>query len=74
MEINIRRVYTKIRTRSAPALRLEALGGVAGDVALQWLARGGVYLPTGMAAHLTAQADRAPFLAAFRPEREFVFF
>jgi glucokinase len=54
------------------ALRLwqECYGAFAGDLALHWLARGGVYLAGGMAAKLLAGSDCSPFMAAFRAKRE----
>ncbi|MBK7846631.1 MAG: glucokinase [Zoogloea sp.] len=57
--------------RRALDLWLEAYGAFAGDLALQWLARGGVYLAGGMAAKLLPDgAGAAPFVAAFNAKRE----
>ena len=57
--------------RRALGLWLEAYGAFAGDLALQWLARGGVYLAGGMAAKLLPDgAGAAPFVAAFNAKRE----
>ena len=49
---------------------LGAFGAFAGDLALQWLARGGVYLAGGVAAKLLAELPLDPFVAAFRDKRE----
>lgn len=51
-------------------LWLAAFGGFAGDLALNWLARGGVYLAGGIAAKLMPQTDISPFLFAFNAKRE----
>lgn len=51
-------------------LWLAALGSFAGDLALHWLARGGVYLAGGIAAKLMPQSDLSPFLFAFNAKRE----
>jgi len=57
--------------RRALGLWLEAYGAFAGDLALQWLAQGGVYLAGGMAAKLLPDgAGAAPFVAAFNAKRE----
>ena len=50
-----------------------ALRGAAnflGDLALHWLARGGVYLAGGIAAKLMPHFDNAPFIDAFLAKRE----
>ena len=52
------------------ALWLSCYGAFAGDLALHWLARGGVYLAGGMAAKLMPGADVAPFIDAFLAKRE----
>ena len=52
------------------ALWLSCYGAFAGDLALHWLARGGVYLAGGIAARLLPYADTAPFIAAFLAKRE----
>ena len=54
----------------ALALWLNCYGAFAGDLALHWLARGGVYLAGGMAAKLMPHADTAPFIEAFLAKRE----
>lgn len=51
-------------------LWLAAFGGFAGDLALHWLARGGVYLAGGIATKLMPHIDIAPFLVAFNAKRE----
>jgi glucokinase len=51
-------------------LWLACLGAFAGDLALHWLARGGVYLAGGIAARLLSQVDCAPLLTAFADKRE----
>jgi glucokinase len=56
--------------REALRLWLECYGAFAGDLALHWLARGGVYLAGGIAAKLMPHADNAPFIAAFLAKRE----
>ena len=48
----------------------ECLGAFAGDLALQWLARGGVHLGGGVAAKLLPRLDTAPLVAAFLAKRE----
>lgn len=58
------------RAVAALQLWLACLGAFAGDLALHWLARGGVYLAGGIAARLLPQADCAPLLAAFAAKRE----
>ena len=54
------------------AVRLwqECYGAFAGDLALHWLARGGVYLAGGMAAKLLSGNDCRPLLSAFLAKRE----
>lgn len=54
----------------ALSLWLEAYGAFAGDLALAWLARGGVWLAGGIAAKLMGAAQAAIFLAAFNAKRE----
>lgn len=54
----------------ALALWLSCYGAFAGDLALHWLARGGVYLAGGIAARLMPNTDTAPFIAAFLAKRE----
>jgi glucokinase len=56
--------------REALRLWLECYGAFAGDLALHWLARGGVYLAGGIAAKLMPDADNAPLVAAFLAKRE----
>lgn len=56
--------------RQTLALWLAAFGGFAGDLALHWLARGGVYLAGGIAAKLMPHIDIGPFLVAFNAKRE----
>lgn len=51
-------------------LWLSCYGAFAGDLALHWLARGGVYLAGGMVAKLLPQLDPTPFLDAFLAKRE----
>ena len=57
---------------ASDALRLwlECYGAFAGDLALHWLARGGVYLAGGIAAKLLPGTDTGPFIAAFLAKRE----
>lgn len=52
------------------ALWLSCYGAFAGDLAMHWLARGGVYLAGGMAAKLMPGADCTPFIDAFLAKRE----
>ncbi len=54
------------------ALRLwqSCYGAFAGDLALHWLARGGVFLAGGIAAKLLPKAGYAPLVTAFRGKRE----
>lgn len=56
--------------RAALRLWLECLGAFAGDLALHWLARGGVYLAGGLVAGLLPQLDPGPFIQAFLAKRE----
>jgi glucokinase len=56
--------------RDALRLWLECFGAFAGDLALHWLARGGVYLAGGIAAKLMPHADNAPLIDAFLAKRE----
>jgi len=58
------------RAQAALQLWLACLGAFAGDLALHWLARGGVYIAGGMAAGLLPRVDCAPLLAAFHAKRE----
>jgi glucokinase len=58
------------RAQVALQLWLACLGAFAGDLALHWLARGGVYLAGGIAAQLLPRIDCAPLLAAFHAKRE----
>ena len=51
-------------------LWLECYGAFAGDLALHWLARGGVYLAGGIAAKLLPKTDAGPFVEAFLAKRE----
>jgi glucokinase len=57
---------------ASEALRLwlECYGAFAGDLALHWLARGGVFLAGGIAAKLMPRSDCAPFIATFLAKRE----
>jgi glucokinase len=55
---------------SALQLWLSCLGAFAGDLALHWLARGGVYLAGGVIARLLPHVDHAPLVTAFRAKRE----
>jgi len=54
----------------ALALWLSCYGAFAGDLALHWLARGGVYLAGGIAARLLPHTDTSPFIDAFLAKRE----
>ena len=51
-------------------LWLACYGAFAGDLALHWLARGGVYLAGGIAAKLLPGTDTSPFIEAFFAKRE----
>ena len=51
-------------------LWLQCYGAFAGDLALHWLARGGVYLAGGIAAKLLPGSDVSPFVEAFLAKRE----
>ncbi|MGB9493580.1 MAG: glucokinase [Azonexus sp.] len=51
-------------------LWLECYGAFAGDLALHWLSRGGVYLAGGIAAKLLPGSDAEPFIDAFLAKRE----
>ncbi|NTV09492.1 MAG: glucokinase [Zoogloea sp.] len=55
---------------AAYALWSSILGGFAGDLALHWLARGGVYLAGGIAAKLMPALGAQDFIAAFNAKRE----
>ena len=61
---------TNPRARHAVELWLAAYGAFAGDLALHWLARGGVYLAGGMAAKLLPHFGPKIFLDAFNAKRE----
>jgi len=56
--------------KQAVELWLSAYGAFAGDLALHWLARGGVYLAGGIAAKLIPQLGCESFLKAFNAKRE----
>lgn len=56
--------------RQALDLWLACYGAFAGDLALHWLAHGGVYLAGGMAAKLMPHCDITPFMNAFLAKRE----
>jgi glucokinase len=56
--------------RATLRIWLGCLGGFAGDMALHWLACGGVYLAGGVAARLLPHVDCTPLLAAFTAKRE----
>lgn len=58
------------QARHAVELWLAAYGAFAGDLALHWLARGGVYLAGGIAAKLIPHFGDASFLDAFNAKRE----
>lgn len=51
-------------------LWLACYGAFAGDLAMHWLARGGVYLAGGIAAKLLPGTDPGPLLDAFLAKRE----
>ncbi|MGB9355473.1 MAG: glucokinase, partial [Azonexus sp.] len=51
-------------------LWLACYGAFAGDLALHWLARGGIYLAGGIAAKLLPGTDANPFIEAFLAKRE----
>ena len=51
--------------RTALALFVRILGAAAGDLALTFLARGGVYLTGGIAPRLVRELQQTDFLAAF---------
>lgn len=55
---------------AALRLWLECYGAFAGDLAMHWLARGGVYLAGGIAAKLLPHIDSSPFSEAFLNKRE----
>jgi glucokinase len=56
--------------RQALDLWLSCYGAFAGDLAMHWLARGGVFLAGGMAAKLMPDIDCTPFIDAFLAKRE----
>jgi glucokinase len=56
--------------RHAVELWLSAYGAFAGDLALHWLAQGGVYIAGGIAAKLMPHVDNGHFLDAFNAKRE----
>jgi glucokinase len=58
------------RAVHALKLWLACYGAFAGDLALHWLARGGVYLAGGIAAKLLPHVDSEPFINAFLAKRE----
>jgi glucokinase len=49
---------------------LSAYGAFAGDLALKWLAYGGVFIAGGVAAKLLPRTSPAPFLKAFNAKRQ----
>ena len=51
-------------------LWLACYGAFAGDLAMHWLARGGVYLAGGIAAKLLPQIDCTPLVETFMAKRE----
>jgi glucokinase len=55
---------------AAVRLWLECYGAFAGDQALHWLARGGVFLAGGIAARLMPHTDNRPLVDAFLAKRE----
>lgn len=61
---------TDLQASAALQLWLECYGAFAGDLAMHWLARGGVYLAGGIAAKLLPHIDAAPFIDAFLAKRE----
>ena len=58
------------RAAQSFALWSSIYGAFAGDLALHWLARGGVYLAGGIAARLLPTLGAHDFLAAFNAKRE----
>ena len=56
--------------RETLSLWLECYGAFAGDLAMHWLARGGIYLAGGLAAKLLPHVDTGPFIQAFLAKRE----
>lgn len=58
------------RATQALELWLSIYGAFAGDLALAWLAQGGVYLAGGVSARLIPNTRAAPLIAAFRAKRE----
>lgn len=56
--------------KQALDLWLSCYGAFAGDLALLWLAHGGVYLAGGMVAKLLPHVDRTPFVEAFLNKHE----
>ena len=61
---------TDLLAEQALQLWLSCYGAFAGDLALHWLARGGVYLAGGIVAKLLPQIDSTPLIAAFLNKRE----
>ena len=61
---------TDPHAQAAVRLWLECYGVFAGDLALHWLARGGVYLAGGIAARLLPALDPQPLIDAFIAKRE----
>lgn len=51
-------------------LWLAMYGAFAGDLALQWLARGGVFIAGGIGAKILPAVSPQPFLAAFNAKRQ----
>lgn len=51
-------------------LWLSAYGAFAGDLAMKWLAYGGVFIAGGVAAKLLPRVSPRPFLEAFNAKRE----
>lgn len=51
-------------------LWMAAYGAFAGDLALQWLARGGVFIAGGIAAKLLPALSARPFIDSFNAKRE----
>lgn len=56
--------------QAALQLWMACYGAFAGDLAMQWLARGGVYLAGGLAAKLLPHVDTGPLTQAFLAKRE----
>jgi len=58
------------RAEQALGIWLNCFGAFAGDLALHWLAHGGIYLAGGIAAKLLPRVDTSPFIKAFLAKRE----